>query len=278
MSLETFRKIVDKMPPTLTQIAFGITGVRTNPDLLRMMQYARSKDIAPNVTLTGADLDEEFLREFVKVGGACAVSVYETNPDLGFDTVKRLTDAGMKQVNVHLMTSAETFPFVWNVVRRIAAKTDPRLAGLRAAVFLRVKPKGRAKGAFSQPSHAEFRELVMFCLQNDVPFGFDSCSAPYFTKAMDEIRGVPADLRERIDQMIEPCESSLFSAYINVRGEYWNCSFCEGEHTVTPVDVLAADNFLRDVWYSPQVSAFRKRLLTCGRTCPVHILSEKTPA
>jgi len=55
MSFDTFKKIIDSMPKCLTQIAFGITGVQTNPDFIKMMEYCREIGVIPNFTLSGID-------------------------------------------------------------------------------------------------------------------------------------------------------------------------------------------------------------------------------
>jgi len=91
--------------------------------------------------------------------------------------------------------------------------------------------------------------------------GFDSCSAPKFEAAIKNISG---ELNEgelqRYLSLSESCESSLFSAYINVLGEYWNCSFSENELDWKPVNVLEFDSFI-DVWHSTEVKRFREKLL-----------------
>ncbi len=108
------------------------------------------------------------------------------------------------------------------------------------------------------------------CLKRGKPFGFDSCSARKFQEVIKTL-DVPADRRKFLEACTEPCESSLFSAYINVLGEYWNCSFCEHNDKVRPVNVLAAGDFLRDVWYHPNVTEFRTRLLSStNRSCPMY--------
>ena len=62
MSFDTFKKIVDSIPKFLTQIAFGITGVQTNPDFIKMMEYSRKIGIIPNFTLSG------FLQQYLIIG------------------------------------------------------------------------------------------------------------------------------------------------------------------------------------------------------------------
>ena len=58
MTFETFADIVHTFPINLSQIAFGITGLKTNPDLEKMFEYCRKIGIIPNVTTVGADMDE----------------------------------------------------------------------------------------------------------------------------------------------------------------------------------------------------------------------------
>ena len=63
MTFETFKTIIDKMPIVLTQIAFGITGIQTNPDFIKMLKYCREKQIVPNFTLSGIDLSDKIAKE-----------------------------------------------------------------------------------------------------------------------------------------------------------------------------------------------------------------------
>jgi MoaA/NifB/PqqE/SkfB family radical SAM enzyme len=70
-----------------------------------------------------------------------------------------------------------------------------------------------------------------------------------------------------LETVIEPCESGLFSLYINVDGKAFPCSFTEfGDG----IDVTQSLDFLKDVWYSESMSAWREKLLQCNRNCPVY--------
>jgi MoaA/NifB/PqqE/SkfB family radical SAM enzyme len=265
MLFETFRAIFDKMPKTLTQIAFGITGLQTNPDFFRMMEYARANGVAPNFTLSGIDITPELADKVAALCGAVAVSVYATDKNVGYNTIKMLTDRGMKQVNIHLMVSEETFAFV-NEVARDSLK-DERLKGLNAIVLLGVKPKGRARGHYTPLAYEKFSSFVRRCLICGVRIGFDSCSAPKFERLLEEF---PPALRDKLKEISESCESTLFSSYINQRGEFYPCSFCEGESGwETGVSVL--DRPFEAVWHDPRVAEWRGRLLSssCGgcRAC-----------
>ena len=256
MPLEVFADILDKMPKTLTQVAFGITGVQTNPDFIPMMRYCRDKGILPNFTLSGIDLTDELAKEISEVAGAIAVSAYQTNKNVCYDTIKKFTDYGMNQINIHIMVSKETLPFVYEVLND--RLTDSRLEKMHAIVFLGVKPKGRAKNTHHPLTKAQYKKLVKTAITSGVTFGFDSCSAPKFEAAIKMMEMSP-NLKEGMIESSESCESSLFSSYINVYGEYWHCSFSEEEPNQNFVDVTQVKDFIAQVWYSPAVVEFRNK-------------------
>jgi hypothetical protein len=235
------------------------------------MEYTREKGIIPNFTLSGIDLTDELAQKCSELVGAVSVSIYSFNKNIGYDTVKKFTDLGVKQTNIHLMISEETMPFVFEVLQD--RLSDPRLADMNAIVFLLCKPKGRAKNKYRAPSMETYRSLMDFCFSNQLAIGFDSCGASRFEAAVKEM-DIPDEQKKRLIMSSESCESDLFSSYISVDGMFWHCSFSEGEEGIEPVSVIEAKDFIKDVWYSPQVKEFREKLLsTCKdgcRSCPVH--------
>ncbi len=267
MTFETFKKILDKFPKTLTQVALGICGVQTNPWFFEIMEYCRNQGVIPNYTLTGIDLTDELAKRTAELCGAVAVSVHSWEKDLGYNTVKRLTDLGMKQINIHAMTSMETLPFIYEVLEDI--KTDKRLEKLNAIVFLGLKPKGRAKTGFNILNNINFKKLVEHCLKNNIPFGFDSCSAPKFEKTIDEMTDISNEQRTMYKASSESCESGLFSSYINVNAFMFPCSFSENENDWKEgIDVLSIEDFTKDVWHCDKMEKWRKQLLNnCINGC-----------
>lgn len=263
MSFETFKTIFHKVASskTLGQIAFGISGVQTNPDFLKMMRYSRENGVIPNFTLSGIDLTDELADEIAKLAGALAVSLYATDKNICYDTVKKFTDRGMNQVNIHLMLSKETMPLVKEFIND--RKNDPRLSKMNAVVFLGVKGKGRAKNHYHSVDSNEFAALVRTLMLLNINFGFDSCSAPKFEKSIKEDKLLSREQKEQLLRMSESCESGLFSSYINTAGKFFMCSFAEGEGDwIKGIDVVNCDNFLEDVWYHPKVIAYRNRLIS----------------
>jgi len=270
MDLETFKSIINKIPKTLTQVAFGITGIQTNPDFIPMMEYCRELGIVPNFTLSGADLTDEIAKKVSEVSGAVAVSVYESDKNVGYDTIKTFTDLGMTQINIHAMVSQETLDFVYEILKDM--KEDERLSKMHAIVFLGVKPKGRAADNYHSLTSEQYGALVKYCLDQKLNFGFDSCSAPKFEHAIKNME-ITNEMLKQLVEASESCESSIFSSYINVYGEYWHCSFTEEEDGHEFVDVMQTDDFITDVWYSEPVKLFRKKLIDTSvdgcRSCHV---------
>jgi len=272
MSLDTFKLIFDKMPKSLSQIAFGITGMQTNPDFIPMMEYSRAHGVIPNFTLSGIDVTPELARTVSKLVGALAVSAYESDKNICYNTVKIFTDLGVKQTNIHLLVSNETLPFVYEVLAD--RLNDERLANLNAIVFLGVKPKGRARKGYSSVPSTEYAKLVKHCMDANITFGFDSCSAPKFESAVRESNYLSDEQKTRLIESSESCESSIFSSYINVDGIYWHCSFSENESGIKGINVLEANDFVKDVWNAPEAIKFRTKLLHTQvggcRHCPVY--------
>ncbi len=261
MNLEEFKKIFHAMPNTMGQIAFGILNIKSNPDFFAMMEYAKENGVIPNYTCHGYDVSRKVARKTAELCGAVAVSVY--NKNASYDAIKKFTDAGMKQVNIHYMISEETWDKAFTIIDDM--KSDNRLYNMNAIVFLSLKTKGGGKG-FHKLSTTKYDMLVQYALEKGVKFGFDSCGAHKFLNAVKYHKDY-----KKFEMMAEPCESSCFSSYINCRGEYFACSFAEG-HEMFPkgIDVLNTDDFLKDVWNGKETEKFREVLLKGNRHCPLY--------
>jgi hypothetical protein len=263
MSFDTFKKIIDKLTPFLTQIAFGLTNVTANPDFIRMMEYCREVSVIPNFTMTGVDATDEFLEKAVSLVGAIAVSVLQTNKFICYNIIEKLTNLGLEQTNMHLMYHAGNESFVYEVLHDI--QNDPRLEKLNAVVLLALKQKGRGENLQPMP-YDKFAKIVQYCFDHKIKLGFDSCSAPKFIKWVNESN---QPNKEQLLQMAEPCESfGLFSAYINVKNAYFPCSFAESAPGWEEgIDVLGCNDFVKDIWMSDKVNEWRQKSLACNRGC-----------
>ena len=264
MSLDQFKTILDKMPKVLTQLAIGITNIYSNPDFFAIMEYARESDFIPNYTTHGLDLDDKAVQRTSELCGAVAVSV--VNKEKTYNAVKKFTDAGMTQCNIHYMLSEETYNRAFKIIDDI--KSDNRLQKMNAIVFLQYKPKGKNPDQFhaiSDPS--KYKKLVDYCLKKDIAFGFDSCSAPLFMTSIADID--EDEKKQQFLSMAEPCEAfGMFSSYINCKGYYYPCSFCEGESDWEDgLDVLNCNDFMKDIWFNEKVNKWRQIILQSSQKC-----------
>jgi len=274
MSLETFKKVFEVLDSskTMTQIAFGVDAeCKSNPETFEIFKYCSSRGVTPNVTV--ADIDLETSRKLVQTCGAVAVSVYQSNKNCCYNSVKLLLDEAKLQkkrlsVNIHALLSVETYDFLYEVLDDI--EHDDRLNGLNAIVFLSLKQKGRGEH-FNVVNDEQYKRLIDDLFKRGVRFGMDSCSANSFLKAI-------ADRPDcaRLTSMVEPCESLMFSTYVNVKGEMYPCSFIEGtEGWEKGVDLTKVNDFISEVWNGDErVLSWRKRScekIKCDgcNSCPV---------
>ena len=263
MSLDTFKKLFAKLPKHLTQIAFGIGDIDSNPDMWAIFDYAKENGVIPNVTVNGEGITDAIADRLASTCGAVAVSLYDK--DKTYNTIKKLTDRGMTQVNIHYMISNETFDRAQELLND--RLSDERLSKLNAIVFLSLKPKGRAvKNYFTSLSQERFKELVDFALSSRIGIGFDSCSAPKFLNSVKDDKNY-----KMYETFSEPCEATLFSSYFNVEGKFFPCSFIEG----TPgwedgIDIISDDKseFVKDLWYNESTRKFRAETMKC-RECQI---------
>jgi hypothetical protein len=269
MSFETFKKIIDKLPRIVCQIAIGADSHATsNPFLFQMMEYSRKVGIIPNITV--ADITDETATKLAKVCGAVAVSRYD-NKDICYNSVKRLTDAGLSQVNIHQLVCLEKFD---NIMETLKDKTiDPRLEKLQAIVLLSLKKKGRGK-SFTQLPFDKFKQIIDFALENKISVGMDSCSCVKFLKCVKDSPNFA-----QFNMVAEPCESGIFSFYGDVEGMGYPCSFTPGESEdwKEGLDMANCQDFVKDIWNHPKTLAFREKLLNTVngndlkcRECPIY--------
>jgi len=258
MSLETFKIIFDKLPKSVGQIAFGCGTLRRHPEMWDIFKYSKDNGIIPNLTING-DVDEHEFDKIAELCGACAVSIYDK--ELSYNAIKELSiKRNMKQTNIHYMISNETYEKAFEIMDDI--KKDPRLKKLNAIVFLSLKERGRAKGKFHNLTQEQFKNITDYALDNDIPFGFDSCSAQLFTKAVEKHPNA-----KQMEQNSEPCESTLYSLYIDVHANFYPCSFSPGtKGWETGLSVIDCEDFIEEIWQHEKTKKFREGVIKC-RNC-----------
>ncbi len=279
MSLDTFKNILSKIKGNLTQIAFGIGDIDGNPDMMAIFEHCRENGIIPNVTINGYRFTSEWAKKLSSICGAVAVSHYNDGIAC-FKAIELLVNNGLQQVNIHKILAEETFNECCNIIETAAVdkKINGELKGLNAVVFLAIKPKGRASNRQMNPISLEkLRELMLVANKSGIGIGFDSCTAPKVLCTVKDQENLPL-----FKKCVEPCESTLFSSYINVVGDFYPCSFAEGEGDwTTGLSVVNCNDFLKEIWYYPKIIDFRNKLIATEslevkncyspcRKCPVY--------
>jgi hypothetical protein len=239
--------------------AFGIE----NPEVFSMMEYARSKGVIPNITV--ANLSDDSADKFSKLCGAMAISKY-ADKNVCYDTIKKLTDRGMTQINIHFVLHKHSKNLAIETMKDMM--TDPRLEKMNAIVFLSLKKKGNGEN-LQTLSQEGFEEVINFAFENKIKFGMDSCSGGKFMTAISSREDF-----DKIMEQVEPCESTKISSYINVDGKFYSCSFCENTESFKEgIDVVNCNDFLEDVWENEATNKWRNNLISKNNagnfSCPV---------
>jgi hypothetical protein len=263
MTLDAFKAIMDKMPRSITQIAFGICSIDSHPQLWDILQETRDRGLIGNLTLNGIGVTNDIAEKLSSLCGAVAVSVNPINKQQAYDTVKLLSqDFGMKQINFHIVLAEDSVTFVKQVVDDI--QIDSRLAKLNALVMLSFKDKANTN-CMKPITMDSYKEVIKYCEDANIAFGFDSCSAHAYMRA---IKG-----RSNYDVLctcVEPCESLLGSIYINLFSEIFSCSFSEGVAEWKDGIPIAHYSSIEEIWNSSRVNSWRDRLMKRGRECPFY--------
>lgn len=261
MDFETFKKLFDILneAKTMTQIAFGTDASlneKANPDYWKIFDYCKANGVTPNVTV--ADISEETAKKMVQTFGACAVSYYPLiNKERCYDSVEKIIRnakaIGKKMaVNIHCLLADETYAGVMELLDDV--KTDKRLEGLNAIVFLSLKQKGRGVH-FNKLEYEKFKNIIERCMKENIPYGMDSCSANKFIKTLDEL--VDEKKKKEIVNFIEPCEATQFSSFFDCYGNYYPCSFMEREGEWKTGIALKDIHNIKDIWYEKRVVDWR---------------------
>lgn len=267
MPISVLERILQIVPPTLTQIAYGITDIDAHPQLWEIFHLTHQYGFVPNITVNGFRVQEEQATKLAKLCGAVSVSVVKERKSIGYRAIQRLRKAGLKQTNVHFLLSNETYDDAFDIINDLTTLDG----GINAIVFLQYKNKINNNNFTPVISPAKYLRLVEHCEKNGVAYGFDSCSAFTFLKAI-KLCDIDNENRQRLEQMVESCESTLFSLYINCFDEVFPCSFLEGEKDwQTGIRLLDYKNF-SEIWNHPRLTEFRRHNLACkaNEKCPCH--------
>ena len=262
MKPQKLNTILEMIGPQLCQVAFGITGFYTNPYFPEMLKLCRSKGIIPNYTANGVDIDDAAVKETLDSCGRVAISCYEDAKDLCYSTMAKFGKEAERRgirfpCNIHVVLSQETEKHAVSVLEDAVSGIVPNLGSI---IFLRLKNVGRAKNLDPYLPVETYERILQTAAEKGISVGFDSCGCELAAQAMKKLK---------LDYMLpslEKCESSRFSCYVNVFGQFYNCSFCEQDKANhDPMLPYGYSSFV-DFWNSPEVGQLRNP--AGGWKCP----------
>lgn len=250
----------------LVSVAFGVGSIDSNPDLYDMMRYCREKSVIPNITINGDRMKDSDYENLANLSGAVSVSYYGDD-NICFNAIKRLKETAknnanstLKQCNIHMTYFDGKKEEIYHLFHSYLNKVDG-IKDADAIVLLALKQKGRGT-KFSPMPYEDFKELVIYALNNNIPLGFDSCSAHRFIEVAKDIGRY-----DEFKDFVEPCEGcGCMSSYISVDGKYYPCSFAED--VTQGIDVLKCNDFINDAWNNDITLIEKNKLLDNDRHCP----------
>ena len=258
MPLEDYKNVLSEIPNTY-QIALGGGEPTMHPDFIEILRSTKEDfGRVPNYTTSGAHLTDEIIEATKKYCGAVAVS-YSDRDNIWVDAIKRFLKAKVR-TNIHFVVSEKTAQTAINLLTDL--EITPNLFGiedLNAIVFLLYKPVGRAKEADMLTSETAVKFLEV-AFNSEIKVGFDSCFA-YHMKVAEELERIKVPW-----ELIDSCESSRFSVYINEDMTVKPCSFAYGEKYATNLKDATFD----EIWNGDKFNAFRKLLKKDAFVC--HLL------
>ena len=308
MTNDNYKRILNTINAndTLTQVALGIGDIDSNPELEKILITTRELGLVPNITINGTKMNDYYYDLLVKYCGAVSISRY--NDEEMINVAKELKarsknnkSSTLKNINIHAILCKDTYNSIFKFIKEnfVECKLGYNLSDIfDAIVFLSLKPIGNrniyTEGNDYQSdtkldysvSDEDYKKLIDYVLNYSVPIGFDSCGCYKFLNSIRD-----HEHYKYISTFAEPCESTLFSIYVNVNGNIYPCSFCEhslkfinvmkkytkSNNIPEVVNLLEEDmDFTNDVWYSEMFKVFRKIVLSTEqsndihcRTCPI---------
>jgi hypothetical protein len=262
VDLDQFKYTISKLKsinPIWCQVAYGVGSLSYLPDLEEMLQFTRDNDIVPNITVACFEDEWEKLDAIKRLCGACAISNYDIQKTFSLAAYMAGAGSNLQQINIHQLLSQETYDNCTELLHYM--KEHPENP-INAVVFLWIKPCGRAVNNFHPVNQDQLDTLINFALEHSIGMGFDSCSA-HFVLQNEKMKQYKA--------FVEPCESTLFSAYLSVDGNFSPCSFTTQNTTTTPISRIITIHDISeidDLWYSKCYTDFREKLTKGDRRCP----------
>lgn len=245
MSVEDYCSVLEAMNHpeygNVFQVAIGGGEPLEHPDFLAIIDETVKRGVVPNFTTNGTHLTEEVCNSIQGKVGSVALSIVSVN-EIEKEKVEMLRHYGI-ETNIHYVLSSENIEEATGIAN---GKSNQRLVGLNAVIFLTYKPAGRAGYGCVIKRGKDYDEFLSAIAKKGIErpkLGFDACFVPML---LSNATVSP--------MLVDCCEGGFFSVYIDHKKNVTPCSFSGGK------DVYSLDEYnFYDIWNN-QFESFRNRL------------------
>lgn len=235
IDFEKAKRIIDNLSQlSVLSISFGGGEPTLYPYIIELAEYARSKNILPNITTNGLTMNEAFAKK-CKVFGNVHFSIHKPEDiETAFRSAQIYRKQTNKKAGINFLLTTQTYPLLEEVIRRADRSAVNKI------LFLRYKRTEKNTGIDDLPMDDEmpsvFCRLKGLQRKSRVKFLFD-CSS------LQELACsglISKKLLNRVDA--NGCFGGNMYIAIDVNGNYKPCSFW-GE-TAGDAESLNFDNWI----------------------------------
>ena len=209
MSLEEYIRIIREASQCgVLQVALGGGNPNQHPQFIDILRITREEGIIPSYTTNGEGMTDLILEATKKYCGSFAISWYYP-----YEKVLQIISKANTYdipVNIHYVLSMETLDSAIELLNR-----RDILEKVNSIIFLCYKPV--VNGGMHVIQDDEKLDVFLSYVVNNVSckIGFDSCMISYLAKIKDML----------MEETVDFCESSRFSAFIREDSVLFPCSF-----------------------------------------------------
>ena len=244
IDFEKAKRIIDNLSEMkVFSVSFGGGEPTLHPQLFEIAQYARSKNVLPNITTNGVNMTADMAKK-MKVFGNVHLSLHAMKDKAHLENaVKLLKRVGVKQIGLNLLLSAETINNIESIFKWA------RSLGFHKVLCLRYKFTGKNKNitdlAIDESYCKTFEDIMRFGRKYRIKVMAD-CSA------LQEFAGYNR-ISEKLLYYFDTNGCQGGNAYIAITadGKVKPCSFWEEA-------LFDAETMTQEDWlYNEKIVAFR---------------------
>ena len=271
MDFEKAKRIIDNLSKmNVFSVSFGGGEPTLYPQLFELAEYARSKNILPNITTNGVNMTAELAGK-MKIFGNVHLSLHTINDKSHLEkAVKLLTSAGIKQIGLNLLLSKDTVSDIKGIFKWAKA------LGFKRVLCLRYKSTDKNQDITDMSIDKNYREIFkdLYC-----------CGKKYRLKLMSDCSAFQefagyGEISEKLLYYLDTNGCQGGNAYIAITVDggvkpcsFWNEAFFDAE-TMTQNDWLYSEKIVdfRNTYHSehcPGCEHFR----LCNGGCRLQGLS-----